>query len=85
MAQHRTKKQKVAQTLKRQQTVEYSLADVIKGGEHLSKSKPAALSVTSNDMFGYPTRFIAQDILKTLVVASVVLAVLAVIVWWELH
>lgn len=80
MAERRTRKQKEKQT-QRQDNTTYSFV-AAKG--KLSKTKAVSYTSSSkvdDDFFGYSLDYIKQDLIKTIIVTLIVLAVLAAIVY----
>jgi hypothetical protein len=78
MAGHRTKKHKVAQTARRQQ-VQYSLTET----ESIDSRTAVAQvkkQVSSDELFGYSIELIKKDILKTVMIGALIVAVLIGIV-----
>jgi hypothetical protein len=85
MAQRRTKKHKQKQAEK-QSAVSYSLSSVemdskAKQKTQLKKSAPS----NQQNIFGYSLDFIKQDLIRTIVVTLIVVAVLAVIMYVDLR
>lgn len=79
MAQIRTKKQKIAQSIKREQQFSYSGV-----GQPLLKQSSIILDSNTEDFFGYSVNLIKQDILKTVIIASLIGCILAGIVYFKL-
>ena len=89
MAQIRTRKQKVATSIKREQKVAYSLSNVLKVSPSSTKNtisiaKSASSSASDQEkMFGYSIELIKKDILKTILTAGIIVVLLAVIVFFN--
>lgn len=90
MAQIRTRKQKVATGIKREQKLAYSLSDVVKASPSATKLTPKkSVTTTSSStsdqekMFGYSIELIKKDILKTILTAGVIVVLLAVIIFFN--
>lgn len=90
MAKHRTKKQKRTAQERRQTFAAPELPTNIRFS-HKSDSDQTKLTVpapvkkdvmSAIDFFGFETKLIYQDLLKTIAVTLVVLLALGVFVWW---
>lgn len=83
MAIKRTRQHKMTQAIKLQEAQRYSFTEVEKKSG--LPAKKAVNQFESTNMFGYSLQLIKQDIIKTGIVAVIVVSLLAVIFWLDIR